>query len=243
MKSRSAMVLTAIVLATMATLGIMIYVQSLRAQIKEDSTPVNVLIARKAIPKGTSIEIIEDKNLVEIERIPKRYVAEGAYSDLSQIHGHVLTITLNKGEQLTSSKLEKRSEAGLSYQLPEGLVAISIPIDEVIGVSGHIKQDDRIDIIATFSPGPGGTDISKTLLQNVQVLSVSSTNADTKSSVRIGKNSTQGNQKKTITLALSSSDAEKLVFAEEKGSIWLMLLSHNNQPVNTGGQTLESIFK
>ncbi len=244
MKSRLAMVLTGVVLATLATIGVIIYIQSVRAQIKEESTPVEVLVARKAIPAGTSIKTIKDKNLVEVKRIPKRYVAEGVHSDFSQLDGEVVTVTLTKGEQLTSAKLKKPSQAGLSYQVPQGLVGMSIPVDEVIGVSGHIKQNDHVDIIATFSPGPGGADISKTLLQNVEVLSVSPDNLNAKSSVRIGKSSTQGNQKKTIVLALAPADAEKLAFAEEKGAIWLTLLpADHNTRVDTSGQTVESVFK
>ena len=186
MKSRLAMVITALILAALATIGAMIYIQSINARIKEGATPLNVLIAKQPVREGTSLQDLKDQDLTEIERIPKRYVVEGAYSDLSQIDGEILTTSLSVGEQLTSSKFRKKSQAGLSYQIPEAMLAISIPVDEVIGVSDQIKQGDRVDVIATFSPGPGGADMSKTLLQNVEVLSASANNADSKSAGRVG---------------------------------------------------------
>lgn len=244
MKSRLAMVLIAVALATLATLGVVVYIQSVKAQIKEGSQPVKVLTARSAIAAGTSIKTIRGKNLVETKRIPKQFVAEGAYSSLSQLNGQVVTATLSKGEQLTSANVSKSSQAGLSYQVPDGFVGISIPVDEIIGVSGQVKQGDHINIVATFSPGPGGADMSKMLLHNVEVLFVSSDSADTKSSVRISKSSTQGSQKKTLALALTPTDAEKLVFAQEKGTIWLVLVPPTGKTkADTGGQTMESIFK
>ena len=242
MKSKLAMVIMAVTFAALATLGLMIYIQGVRAQIKEDSTPVEVMVSRQAIAKGTSVNSM--KNQVDIKKIPQRYVAEGAYSDLSQLDDQVTVVSLNKGEQITNSMLKKTSQAGLSYQIPEGLVAISMPVDEVIGVSGLLKQGDRLNVIATFSPGPGGVDVSKTLLQNIEVLHVSSDKSGSKSSTQMGKSGTQGSQKSTMVLAISPDDAEKLVFAEEKGTVWLTLVPPDYATLtNTSGQTIDSVFK
>lgn len=242
MKSKLAMVIMAVTFAALATLGLMIYIQGVRAQIKEDSTPVEVVVSRQAIAKGTSVNSM--KNQVDIKKIPQRYVAEGAYSDLSQLDDQVTVVSLNKGEQITNSMLKKTSQAGLSYQIPEGLVAISMPVDEVIGVSGLLKQGDRLNVIATFSPGPGGVDVSKTLLQNIEVLHVSSDKSGSKSSTQMGKSGTQGSQKSTMVLAISPDDAEKLVFAEEKGTVWLTLVPPDYATLtNTSGQTIDSVFK
>ncbi len=242
MKSKLAMVIMAVTFAALATLGLMIYIQGVRAQIKEDSTPVEVMVSRQAIAKGTSVNTM--KNQVEIKKIPKRYVAEGAYSDLSQLDDQITVVSLNKGEQITNSMLKKTSQAGLSYQIPESLVAISMPVDEIIGVSGQLKQGDHLNIIATFSPGPGGMDISKTLLQNIEVLHVSSDKSGSKSSTQTGKSGTQGSQKSTMVLAVSPGDAEKLVFAEEKGTVWLTLVPPDYAALtDTTGQTVDSVFK
>ncbi len=242
MKSKLAMVIMAVTFAALATLGLMIYIQGVRAQINKDSTPVEVMVSRQAIAKGTSVNTI--KNQVEIKKIPKRYVAEGTYSDLSQLDDQITVVSLNKGEQITNSMLKKTSQAGLSYQIPEGLVAISMPVDEVIGVSGQLKQGDHLNIIATFSPGPGGMDISKTLLQNIEVLHVSSDKSGSKNSTQTGKSGTRGSQKSTLVLAVSPDDAEKLVFAEEKGTVWLTLVPPDYATLaDTTGQTVDSVFK
>lgn len=244
MKSRLTMVVVAVILAALATLGVMIYIQGVRAQIKEESTPVKVVVSRQAIAKGTSAETMKAQNLIEVQRIPKRYVAEGVFSDLSQLDDQITAVDLSTREQLTNTKLTKKSQAGLSNQIPEGLVAISVPVDEVTGVSGKVEQGDRINIIASFSPGPGGADISKTLLQNIEVLFISSDGMGTKNSTGVGKSSTQGSQKRTMVLAISPDNAEKLVFAEEKGTVWFSLAPPNYQILTDAtGQTVDSVFE
>jgi pilus assembly protein CpaB len=244
MKSRLSMVIVAVALALMATLGVMIYIQGVRAQIKEESTPVEVVVSRQAIAKGTPVETMKLQNMLEVKKIPKRYTTENTYSSLPQLDDQVAIVDISQGEQLTNSMLKKTSQAGLAHQIPEGLVAVSVPVDEVIGVSGQVEQGDHLNVIATFSPGPGGADASRTLLQNIEVLYISSDTTGTRSSARIGKTSAQGSQKKTMVLAISPNDAEKLVFAEEKGTVWFTLVPPNNPSLmNTDGRTIDSVYE
>lgn len=116
------------------------------------------------------------------------------------------------------------------------MVAISIPVGEVVGVSDKINPGDRVTVIATFTPGPGGSDVTRILLQNVEVLATSAEIQRTSKKPEIGNASSLG--KKTITLAVPPANAEKLVFAEEKGHVWIALM-----PTSWDGPMMLSLWK
>lgn len=240
------MVLVAALLGVLATMGVATYIQNIESQIKEGGKLTEILVARENIPAGMTIGEILDKNLVVLKKIPKRYVASGAISSPAKVDGKVLAISLSEGEQLTEGKFKDSSTAELSLRIPHNMVAISIPVDEVVGVSGKINPGDRVTVIATFTPGPGGSDATRILLQNVEVLA---TSAEIQRTSKPGIGNASNLSKKTITLAVSPADAEKLVFAEEKGHVWIALMpttlgrTNDVQPAETPGQTMESIFR
>jgi Flp pilus assembly protein CpaB len=66
--------------------------------------------------------------------------------------GYVVAVPINKGEQITTTKFIRPEEIGLAFVIPEGMVAVSIPVNEIIGVSNLINIGDRVNIIATFFP-------------------------------------------------------------------------------------------
>lgn len=245
MKSRFALVLIAIVLAFLATAGSAVYLQSLKAEINKGSQRVKVLTAQQPINPGVTMEEMLNKNMVDFTSIPRRYVVKNAITDAKGLSQKALVVPLAKGEQLTTQKIRETSGAGLAFRIPKGLVAIAIPVDEVVGVGNQLSVGDRVSLIATFSPGPGGADTSRMFLQNVEVLNTSATSSSSNGTKKTGL--TQGGStlaKKTITLAVSPQDAEKLVFAEEKGHVWVTLQpAGDNQSAATPGQTVETVFR
>lgn len=83
-----------------------------------------------------------------------------------------------------------------------------------------------------------GADISQAILKDVEVLKNSDGDgAD-------GNVSTSGGVKKTLTTAVTLPEAEKIVFAEEKGKIWVTLLpaAKAGSSLNSAGQTMETVF-
>jgi len=244
-KSRFFLVLIAIVLAFLATAGSAVYLQSLKAEINRGSEMVKVLTAQKFISPGVSVEEMLNKDLVSFTPVPRRYLVKGALTDAQGLSQKVLVVPLSKGEQLTDQKIREKSGAGIAFRIPKGMVAVAIPVDEVVGVAGQISVGDKVALIATFSPGPGGADTSRVLLQNVEVLATSVTSGAAGTGQKTGL--TQGGStlaKKTVTLAVTPQDAEKLVFSEEKGHVWVTLQpAGDSQPVQTPGQTVETVFR
>lgn len=245
MKSRFFLVLVAIVLAFLATAGSAIYLQSLKAEVGRGSAMVKVLTAQKSIGPGVSVEEMLNKNLVSFTPIPRRYVARGAVTDPQGLSQKVLVVPLSKGEQLTDHKIREARGAGIAFRIPKGMVAVAIPVDDIVGVGGQISIGDKVTLIATFSPGPGGPDTSRVLLQNIEVLATSASSGASGSAQKTGlSQGGSGLAKRTVTLAVSAPDAEKLVLSEEKGHVWLTLQpAGEGQSSQTSGQTVETVFQ
>jgi Flp pilus assembly protein CpaB len=87
-----------------------------------------------------------------LEPIPRKYLAEGVLTSLENYEGYVTVAPISKGEQLTSTKFAKPEQIGLAFNIPKDMVAVSIPVDIVIGVSNLINIGDRVNVIATFTP-------------------------------------------------------------------------------------------
>jgi len=154
-----------------------------------------------------------------------------------------LSSDLVKGEQLTRAKFKKETEAGLAYKIPEGHIAVSIAVDEITGVGGKLQSGNRVDVLATFSPS-SDKDMTKIMLQNVEILATPDATTGDKGGgfIKGGQQTSTG--KRTVTLSVSSVNAEKLVFAAEKGHIWLGLRrSGDDKSDKSVMQTLETVFK
>lgn len=236
MRGRPLLLIVAAILGLLATLGVGAYVSRVQAQVADGQETVEVLVAKTAVPAGVGAQDLLRKDLVEAQRIPKLYLVEGAIGSLDELSDEVTVAPLAPGDQLSRSKFQKPASAGLRYSIPDDMVAVSIPIDDIVGVGGYIQQGDRVAVIATFKPGPGGLDTTRILLPNVSVLGIKAASQPG----RAGAGSGGAN----ATLAVTPADAEKLVFAEEKGHVWLSLLhAKGTTKVRPAGQTVETIFK
>ncbi len=236
MSTRIRTVMIAITFGLVATLGVASYINSLRDEIVDSTEIVVVFTAKTAVLVGTPADELISRGLVEKVEIPKRYAAEGAIGDLADYEGRILAVPLGVSEQLTAGKFRSADNSELTHRLPAGKIALAIPVNKVTGVGGQIRSGDKIVILATFEPGPGGKDISRVLLRNIEVLTGGADSVDNDGGSRAG-------DAQTVTVAVSPSEAEKLVFAQERGSVWIGLAGTSKEELpGTNGQTMESIF-
>lgn len=250
MKPRFVIIVVAVILGVVATLGVNGYLAGIKKQAVEEQKTVKVWVAASDIPKGTSIEDIQEEKFAELKNIPQRYVASQAMSSIRNIEGQVLSVDISVGEQLTVGKFKHPSEAGLSFSVPKDFIAVSIPYDEIKGVAGMVKPGDLLTVFSTFNPGPDGEDATKILLQKVQVIAVGATVGAEKTREKertVGAaeaSPSETQDQKTVTLALKPAEAEKVVFAQENGKIWLGLHPTNfAEAATTKGITLKTVYK
>lgn len=280
MRLRIILLFVAIILGVVAVFAVVSYVSSIRTSVEQEVEKVEVLIAAQNIPKETPVEVIMEAEAVILEAIPRKYLADGVLISIDSFEGYVTAAPINKGEQITSTKFVKPEQIGLAFMIPEDMVAVSIPVDEVIGVSNLINVGDKVNVIATFKPTEdesgqasqgnlqadiddeaGGVffgeeivlekEITRTLLWNVEILYVGTRiiiiEEEEQSGGMIGgqtKKESSSSDVRTVTLALSAEDSEKLVFTEEMGAVWLALLPVDGiERVDTPGRTMDNIFE
>jgi len=283
MRLRVILIIVAIIIAGVAVFGVIAYISNIKQTAEKEVEKIEVLVAVQNIPKDTFVEDLISSKSVELQAIPRKYIAEGVLTTLDNFKGFVTISPISKGEQITSTKFVKPEQVGLAFNISGDMVAISIPVDEVIGVSNLISIGDMVNVIATFMPeanqaettattaaagtttvstqAPETTEetlagikepITKTLLWNVKVLYLGTRTVTAKEQKETDSKILSNQAAKdenaiivnTVTLAVSPEDAEKLVFSEEMGLVWLALVpSEGIEVKETPGRTFKNIFE
>ncbi len=246
MRSKIVILVVALVLAGVAAVLAVGYINSARTSIASESEPIEVLVAQDNLPRGLSIEELTQQGLVKPEQVPRRFVAADAVSSARIVEGQVLAVPLSAGEQLTKGRFQFPSQAGLSYTVPEGLVGVTVSVSEFSGVAGLLKPGDSVVIFATLSPKSNDQSAYTTqLVPKARVLAVGGTVTAEDSSasqdqqqggVLSSGSKTQsgaGQTYKSVTIALSMSDAERVAFAQQLGVLQLGLLSQTSAATST----------
>ena len=274
MRLRIILLIVAIILGVVAVAAVVGYISSIRTSVEEEVEKVEVLVAVQNVPKETSVEIMISTGMVDTQAIPRKYLADGVLTSLDNYKGYVVAAPINKGEQITTTNFTKPEDIGLAFMIPDDMVAISIPINEVIGVSNLVEVGDMVNVIATFEPAQQEDaeaaaeaeeaaaeaeealiivqeEITRTLLWNVEVLYIGTRIVTAQESDQAGgilgggtERETKAPDIKTVTLAVTPEDSEKLVFTEEMGRVWLALIPTSGiEKEDTPGRTFDNIFE
>jgi pilus assembly protein CpaB len=179
----------------------------------ETTATVKVAVATRDMPVGTVLQA-EDVKLVTW---PAGAVPVGYPSSVEEVVGRGLITPVKTNEPLLATKLaRKEAGGGLPIVIPEGMRAMSVRVNEVIGVAGFVLPGTHVDVLVTLDRSETGSDArTEILLQNVQVLSAGQD---------IQKDE-QGQAKTVpvVTLLVSPPQAEKLTLAATEGQLQLAL--------------------
>lgn len=184
------------------------------AQITNQPTgTTQIAVAARAMLVG-SVVTPEDVRLVEW---PLDAVPPGYSGSVEEVVGRGLITPVAANEPLLDGKLaSKEAGGGLPIVIPEGMRAVSVKVDEVIGVAGFVLPGTRVDVLVTIDPPEeGGGTATRIVLQNVQTLAAGQT---------IQRDAEGKPQTVTvITLLVDPEQAEKLTLAATEGRIHLAL--------------------
>jgi pilus assembly protein CpaB len=158
------------------------------------------------------------RDAIRIIDWPANAVPAGAFSDPKDVIGRGIVLPVIQNEPILPMKLASpEAGSGLPPAIPPGLRAVSVRVNEVIGVAGYVLPGTRVDVVATVSPSGQNTDItSKVVLTNVQVLA-----AGTKIDRETDKN--KPIPVSVVTLLVDPEEAERLTLASTEGKIQLAL--------------------
>ena len=225
-------ILIAVILAFFTAFMVYTYIkkETTTSQVVEQ---VNVYVAAKTMPAKYKITETD----IKVEKVAKEYLNSRAVLNKADIVGKKLKDSVIAGEQILSDRLVDESKSSLSYRIPEGKRAVSINVDERKNVSNLVRPGDCVDVIASFAQEEVKTgaasvvmpQMSKVVLQNLEVLAISQDQVITTEKV---------DAPKTITLAVDIKDVEKLVYAAEYASLTLSLRAVEDKNINnTAGAT------
>jgi pilus assembly protein CpaB len=209
----------ALVFGLLTAVSVSRYLSSAQAYNKNLS---KVVVARVAIPVGT--KIIEDQ--VGLIQVPKESVPDGTFETVDKLVGRVAVTNIAPREPITDAKLAPEGTAGgLSAVIPEGYRAMTVKVDEVVGISGFIQPGALVDIVVVIDPADareGQGPISKIVLQNIKVLA-NGQNIDQP------KNEREVTTVRAVTLQVTPEQAEKLALSASEGKLQLVMRNSIDQ--------------
>ena len=153
-------------------LGVMLvtrYLSSVQAFTKNLG---NVVVVRKEIQLGEKITA----DHLALAPIPNGSAPEGVFRKMDQVVGRVAITPIGLRETITNMKLAPEGTGGgLPAVIPEGYRAMTVKVDDVVGVSGFIMPGSFVDVVAIIVPpssqgGDRQEAISKIVLQSIKVL-------------------------------------------------------------------------
>ena len=149
---------------------------------------------------------------------PANAAPKDSIGTIDELIGRGLIMPVIENEPVMPMKLApKEAGAGLPPVIPPGLRAVSVRVNEVIGVAGYVLPGTRVDVLATMSPTRNQVDVtSKVVLTDVQVLA-----AGTK--IEQSADGGKPTPVSVVTLLVAPAEAERLTLATTEGKIQLAL--------------------
>lgn len=171
---------------------------------------VPVLSAAMSLPIGTTIE----NRHIAIVQMLKSQAPAGSFHDVKQILGKVTSTNVQAGQLLLASMFGDPGETSLAASVTKNMRAITVRVNDVIGVAGFLLPGSRVDVVATISRLGTGIAISRTILSDIKVLAVDQTTAS---------KSDEPVMVRAVTLEVTPKQAETLLKGQAAGSIQLTL--------------------
>lgn len=212
--------LAAVAFGLIAAVSVSRYLASAQAYTKNLS---NVVVAKVEIPVGTRI-VAEQLSVVQF---PKAVAPDGTFPVIDdRLLGRVAVTRISPREPVTEARLAPVGSAGgLSSVIPDGYRAMTVKVDDVVGVSGFIMPGTLVDIVVTINPPDNSSrreKVSKIVLQNIKVLA-SGQNIDKP------RNERENERVKAVTLQVTPEQAEKLALAASEGRLQLVMRNSVDQ--------------
>ncbi|OEZ56733.1 Flp pilus assembly protein CpaB [Duganella sp. HH105] len=168
---------------------------------------------------------------------PAESLPHGAIRDGARLVGRVLKTSVLRNEPLSEAKLAPAGTlGGLSALISEGKRAITVRVNDVVGVAGFALPGNFVDIIVNTQAAASGSDnaISKIVLERILVLAVAQ---------EVGRDETKPRVVNAVTLEVTPAQAENIDLARSVGSLSLVLRNQvDPRPGVTDGATKFSLL-
>jgi pilus assembly protein CpaB len=217
-------ILIALMLAVAAVFGTQNYLDAQRQQLEQAARsdrgePLNtIVVARNPLRFG------ERLTAEKLELIPwaSETLPTGAFTAIDQLAGttddtaRFVLSSMERGEPVLSAKITNPGQrAKLSTAISPGMKAVSIAVNDVLGVAGFVLPGDRVDVMLTRTVGNDRSEaFVDVLLQGVRVVAIDQTADDTRD---------QPSVVRTVTFEVTTEEAQKLTLGATIGTLSLAL--------------------
>lgn len=184
------------------------------------------VVAAVDLPVGTKLEAVQ----LRVADLPVDAYPAGSYRKVEEVIGgdkpSVVISEIHMGEVVLPNKLSTGvMRRGLTARIPDGMRAISIPVNEVRGVGGFVLPGDRVDVLHTTAIGRKDNKVvTRTLLQNMVVLGVDQVSSDNEEKPIVVN---------VVTLLANPDQAKTLTLAQKVGDLTLSLRNEGDSDSDT----------
>lgn len=222
-----------LLLALVLGLAAAVYASVWAARKANQAASNKVVVAATDIGLGTKI----NPQMLTLVDWPAGAVPQGAFKQVKDLQDRVVKTSVLKGEPLLERQLAPAGvQGGLSSLIEQGKRAMTVRVNDVVGVAGFALPGNYVDIMVNAQEGKGqeARSVSKTVLEHVLVLAVAQ---------EANRDDTKPKVVNAVTLELSPADAEKLDLARSVGTLSLVLRNQvDQQIVHTAGSTKAQLF-
>lgn len=191
----------------------------------------SVVVAARDIPLGTTLG---EEDLEAIEW-PASSLPQGIATTTSEVVGRTVIDDIATSEAILASKLADTGLYGMIPLIPEGMRALSVQVDQIIGVAGFVTPQTRVDVILIMTLPGQDESRSQIILQNIQALAANQQITETDDGQPIIST--------VVTVLVTPEEAEKLALAANQGRIQMTLRnSLDLDVVETPGERESRLF-
>lgn len=200
---------------------------------RQAGTSNKIAVATVDVELGTRL----NSQMLTTTDWPSGSIPAGSFTDLKLLEGRTVKVSVARGEPIMERKLAPvGTQGGLSAVIAEGKRAMTVRVNDVVGVAGFALPGTYVDVMVNAKKETGGEEklISKTVLEKVLVLAVAQ---------EASRDDTKPKVVSAVTLELTPADSEKLDLARSVGTLSLVLRNQiDKQLVETKGMTQAELF-
>ncbi len=200
---------------------------------KQEPTDMrDVVVTTRPLSVGALVKPAD----VKLAKIPAEGFPKGAYSKVEEVLDRGVISNMLLEEPILEGRLAaKGSGLGLATEIPVGMRAVTVRVNDVAGVAGFVLPNMHVDVLVTGRPPGGDGDMTTTCLQNMLVLSAGQTlQPDARG---------QAINAPTVTLLATPDQAETLTLANVDGRVQLILRNSTDSTVEqTPGRYIEELY-
>lgn len=192
----------------------------------------DMVIAARPLPVGLTVKTAD----LKVIKVPTQAFPKGAFSKPEDVLDRPVVASILAEEPIIEGRLAQRgSGVGLAPIIPVGMRAVTVRVNDVVGVAGYVLPGMRVDVLITGHPPGNGTTVTKTVLQNILVLS----SGQMMQTDQTGKPVDAPN----VTVLVTPPQAELLTLAGNEGRIQLVLRNGGDQNIEkTEGLSLSTLY-